>query len=130
VCCFLLWVFWWGLWGLWLVLAAACFLRLLPWGFSAWMLTWRGLGTPRGDVFCGWVSPGGGCLGLCGGGCVAGRVSGGSSRPVSGGRWGDRWAVEVGLGGSLVVFVLLGRRVEWPSRRVNGLALWLVFVGE
>ncbi len=38
MCCFLLW----GLWGLWLVLAAACFLRLSRWGFSAWMLTWRG----------------------------------------------------------------------------------------
>ena len=33
----LLWGFWWGLWGLWLVLAAACFLRLSPWGSSAWM---------------------------------------------------------------------------------------------
>jgi hypothetical protein len=45
-------------------------------------------GGPRGDVFCGWVSPGGGLriLGLCGGGCVAGRVSGGASWLVSGGR--------------------------------------------
>ena len=43
-------------------------------------------GTPRGNVFCGWISPGGGCLGLCGGGCVAGRVSGGASWSVSGGR--------------------------------------------
>ncbi len=60
----------------------------------------------------------GGCLG-CGGGCVAGRVSGG--------HWG---AVEVGLGGSLVVFVLLGRRVEWSPRRVDGLAVRLGFVGE
>jgi len=32
-----LWGFWWGLWGLWLVLAAVRFLRLSPWGFSAWM---------------------------------------------------------------------------------------------
>jgi hypothetical protein len=39
-------------------------------------------------------------------------------------------AVEVGLGGSLVVFVLLGRRVEWPPRRVDGLAVWLGSVGE
>ena len=44
-------------------------------------------GAPCGGVFCGWVSPGGGLriLGLCGGGCVAGRVSGGSPRLVSGG---------------------------------------------
>jgi len=34
------------------------------------------------------------------------------------------------LGGSLVVFVLLGRRVEWPLRRVDGLAVWLGSVGE
>ncbi len=38
--------------------------------------------------------------------------------------------MEVGLGGSLVVFVLLGRRVEWPPRRVDGLAVRLGFVGE
>ncbi len=37
-----------------------------------------------------------------------------------------RW----GLGGSLVVFILLGRRVEWPPRRVDGLAVRLGFVGE
>jgi hypothetical protein len=43
---------------------------------------------------------------------------------------GGRGAVEVGLGGSLVVFVLLGRRVVWPPRRVDGLAVWLGFVGE
>ena len=44
-------------------------------------------GAPRGGLFCGWVFPGGGLriLGLCGGGCVAGRVSGGSPRLVSGG---------------------------------------------
>jgi hypothetical protein len=45
-------------------------------------------------------------------------------RGTGGGRW--RW----GLGGSLVVFVLLGRRVGWPPRRVDGLALRLEFVGE
>jgi hypothetical protein len=89
-------------------------------------------GAPRGDIFCGWVSPGGGLriLGLCGGGCVVGRVSGSSPWLVSGGRWGNRWAEEVGLGGSLVVFVLLGRRVEWSPRRVDGLATRLGFVGE
>jgi hypothetical protein len=43
---------------------------------------------------------------------------------------GVEGAVEVGLGGSLVVFVLLGRRVEWPPRRVDGLAVRLGFVGE
>jgi len=43
---------------------------------------------------------------------------------------GGRGAVEVGLGGSLVVFVLLGRRVEWSPRRVDGLAVRLGFVGE
>jgi hypothetical protein len=39
--------------------------------------------------------------------------------------------VEVGLGVLLLlaVFVLLGRRVEWPPRRVDGLALRLGFVG-
>jgi len=42
---------------------------------------------------------------------------------------GGRGAVEVGLGGSLVVFVLLGRRVEWSPRRVDGLAVQLGFVG-
>ena len=30
----------------------------------------------------------------------------------------------------MVVFVLLGRRVEWPPRRVDGLAVRLGFVGE
>jgi len=41
-------------------------------------------------------------------------------------------AVEMGLGVLLllVVFVLLGRRVEWPPRRVDGLAVRLGFVGE
>ena len=34
------------------------------------------------------------------------------------------------MGGSLVVFVLLGRRVEWSLRRVDGLAVRLGFVGE
>jgi hypothetical protein len=43
---------------------------------------------------------------------------------------GGRRAVEMGLGGSLVVFVLLGRRVEWPQRRVDRLAVRLGFVGE
>jgi len=43
---------------------------------------------------------------------------------------GGRRAVEVGLGVLLVVFVLLGRRVEWPPRRVDRLAVWLGFVGE
>ncbi len=47
--------------------------------------------------------------------------------PVSGGRWG---AMEMGLGGSLVVFVLLGRRVEGPPRSVDRLDLRLGFVGE
>ncbi len=41
-----------------------------------------------------------------------------------------RGAAAGGRGGSLVVFVLLGRRVEWPPRRVDGLALRLRFVGE
>ncbi len=50
-------------------------------------------------------------------------------------RWARFWrglrgAVEVGLGVLLVVFVLLGRRVEWSPRRVDGLAVWLGFVGE
>ena len=40
----------------------------------------------------------------------------------AGGGGGGAW-------GSLVVFVLLGRRVEWPPRRVDGLAVWLGFVG-
>jgi hypothetical protein len=39
------------------------------------------------------------------------------------------WAVEVGLL-LLVVFVLLGRRVEWSPRRVDWLAVRLGFVGE
>ena len=45
---------------------------------------------------------------------------------------GGRRAVEVGLGVLLllVVFVLLGRRVEWPPRRVDRLAVRLGFVGE
>jgi hypothetical protein len=38
--------------------------------------------------------------------------------------------VVVGLGVLLVVVVLLGRRVEWPPRRVDRLAVWLWFVGE
>ncbi len=43
---------------------------------------------------------------------------------------GGRRAVEIGLG-LLVVFVLaLGRRVEWPPRRVDRLAVRLGFVGE
>ena len=41
----------------------------------------------------------------------------------AGGGGGGAW-------GSLVVFVLLGRRVEWPPRRVDRLALRLGFVGE
>jgi hypothetical protein len=44
----LLWGFWWGLWGLWLVLAAACFIRLSPWGFSWERLLWMGLSTCGG----------------------------------------------------------------------------------
>jgi hypothetical protein len=45
---------------------------------------------------------------------------------------GGRRAVEVGLGVLLllVFFVLLGRRVEWPPRRVDRLAVRLGFVGE
>jgi uncharacterized membrane protein YfcA len=43
---------------------------------------------------------------------------------------GVEGAVEVGLGVLLVVFVLLGRRVEWSLRRVDGLAVRLGFVGE
>ena len=41
-------------------------------------------------------------------------------------------AVEVGLGVLLllVVFVLLGGRVEWSPRRVDRLAVRLGFVGE
>ena len=126
----LLWGFWWGLWGLRLVLAAACLLRLSPWGFSAWMLTWRGLGAPRGDVFCGWVSPGGG-LRILGLWLMRGRLC----------RWARFWglasacfwralrgAVEVGLL-LLVVFVLLGGKAEWSPRRVDGLAVRLGFVG-
>jgi len=44
---------------------------------------------------------------------------------------GGRRAVEMGLGVLLllVVFVLLGRRVEWSPRRVDGLAVRLGFVG-
>jgi hypothetical protein len=42
----------------------------------------------------------------------------------TGGRW--RW----GLGVLLAAFVLLSRRVEWPPRRVDGLAVRLGFVGE
>jgi hypothetical protein len=39
--------------------------------------------------------------------------------------------VELGVLLLLVVFVLaLGRRVEWPPRRVDGLAVRLGFVGE
>ena len=42
---------------------------------------------------------------------------------------GVEGSVEVGLL-LLAVFVLLGRRVEWSPRRVDGLAVRLGFVGE
>ena len=44
---------------------------------------------------------------------------------------GGRRAVEVGLGVLLllVVFALLGRRAEWPPRRIDRLAVRLGFVG-
>jgi hypothetical protein len=41
---------------------------------------------------------------------------------------GVEGSVEVGLL-LLTVFVLLGRRAEWPQRHVDGLALRLGFVG-
>jgi hypothetical protein len=71
----------------------------------------------------------GGCESyLCGGGCVAGCVSGGPPRLVSGGRWGDRWAEEVGLG---VLWWFLSCWVGgWSGLRgvstgsLSGLGLW------
>jgi hypothetical protein len=39
-------------------------------------------------------------------------------------------AVEVGLGVLLAAFVSLGKGMEWPPRRVDGLAVRLGFVGE
>ncbi len=89
-------------------------------------------GGPRGgeDVFCGWVFPGGGLriLGLCGGVCVAGRVSGGSPRPVSGGRWG-LWRWGWGFSSRRFFCCWVGGRSGSP-RRVDRLAVRLGFVWE
>jgi hypothetical protein len=77
-------------------------------------------GTPRGDVFCSWVSPGGGCLG-CGGGCVAGRVSGGLWRWG----WGFSWRfLSCWVGGGVVSAACLrARRPAWVCGGVLGESL-------